>query len=77
MSNQTSEVHYCSKCSLPDATIKWVGRGSMTDLVHGFWKWYCELCAAKESLEYAEEQATRIPELQAKVKELESENRSR
>jgi len=62
----------CENCHKREATTKWLGNGSALDLVHGaYWMW-CEICVVKEQIKYAEESAARLPELRARLSELEN-----
>lgn len=62
----------CQNCGERPATAAWVGEGSMLDAVHGNFQWWCELCALKASLAYAEGLADRIPDLKRRIAALES-----
>jgi hypothetical protein len=57
----------CDNCGQLGATIKWFGEGGTLAFTHGWWKPWCELCALKANLEYAEKQARRIPDLRKQL----------
>lgn len=61
----------CHNCGMRPATIVWSDTGSMMDVVHGNYSYWCDLCAAKESLIYAQKQAVRVPDLIEELKKLE------
>lgn len=60
----------CANCGEREGTIQWLGQGGMLALTHGFYSMWCEVCATRAQLVYAEERAAAIPELQRKLQEL-------
>lgn len=65
------EHHICSNCHERPGTIQWVGEGGFLALSHGWYQWWCEVCATKAQIEYAKARAAVIPDLEAKLAELE------
>lgn len=57
----------CQSCGEHEATLVWIGEGSLLDFVHGFHENWCEICTVKVQLEKAREMAAKIPELEAKL----------
>lgn len=64
----------CANCLTRPAAEQWVGEGGYLAYSHGMSSWWCTLCVAKASLEYARKQAERIPTLEAEVARLEAES---
>lgn len=64
----------CQNCEQRPATTAFSKHGSALDFNHGFYDWWCERCILVASLEYAAEQADRIPELRRRLLELDSPN---
>lgn len=58
----------CAHCRRHKATIKFTKHGGMLEISHGFYELWCECCYTRASLEYAQNQAARIPELREKLK---------
>jgi len=63
----------CAKCKTRPATAWWTGEGGVLAAVHGFYEARCEYCCCEEQLEYARKLAATIPELEAKLAELQAE----
>lgn len=51
------------------ATIQW---GDTLAVTHGGGRWRCELCCLRDQLAHAEERAALIPEMRARIAELEA-----
>jgi len=62
----------CPKCNKRKSTTRWAD-GELA-LTHGWIIYICEICAVTEQLEHAKERAAKIPELEAKLKELEAQD---
>lgn len=67
------ENRTCSNCEKRPATTWWVGEGGTLALVHGMKSPWCEHCCIAEQLKHARKLAASIPELEAKLKELEND----
>lgn len=63
----------CANCKERVGTIKWVGDSGALALSHGFYEMWCEVCALKEQIRYAEERAAALPELRARLFQLTQE----
>ena len=75
MSNFMSppEDQTCAKCQKRPGTAWWAGEGGVIAIVHGFYEARCAYCCVEEQLEYARKLAATIPELEAKLAELQAE----
>lgn len=63
----------CDNCGKREGTIKWVGDGGVMDLVHGAYSMWCEVCTLKEQIKHAEERAAALPEMRARLAEIEND----
>lgn len=61
----------CVKCLTRPSTGTWVGDGGVLAYTHGFGESWCDLCMAREQLAYAEKLAAQIPDIRARLAELE------
>lgn len=62
----------CSNCNQREGTLIW--SASAMDYVHGNYAMWCERCAVAEQLKVAQERAAAIPELEAQLKVLDSQD---
>jgi hypothetical protein len=60
----------CVQCGERAGTVKWYGDGGALAVSHGFYVMWCERCALKAQLAYAEAQAARIPGLRQELEAL-------
>lgn len=61
----------CNNCGDTKAKLSpWVGEGGVSEYIHGHYWYWCEKCQVEAQLEYAEKQAGRIKDLQARLLEL-------
>jgi hypothetical protein len=67
----------CAKCATRPATEWWTGEGGTLAAVHGFYEARCVQCCVEEQLEYARKLAATIPELEAKLIELQGKENTR
>lgn len=58
----------CRKCKKRQATIYWTD--GVLSFAHGAYTEYCKICAVTEQLEHAKERASKVPELEAELKNL-------
>lgn len=54
-------------CKHKATEVPWIGLGSVLDLIHGNYTYWCECCMVKAQLEHAEKLAARIPKLKAEL----------
>lgn len=55
----------CQRCRQRPSAVAW---GDPLAQAHGFYQWWCEVCALSEQLKHAREQAKRIPDLQRRLR---------
>lgn len=65
----------CENCRLRESTGKYVGTGGSLALVHGFYQVWCDHCMLRAQLQYARDEAERIPELEAALLALDPKQR--
>lgn len=58
----------CQNCKKRKATTKWVGEGSVMDLIHGMYENWCGQCCLEAQIEYAEKHKNDLKELREKLK---------
>jgi hypothetical protein len=56
----------CQKCGQREATETWTN--DLMSFVHGMSQEWCNYCCIKEQLDFAREQAMRIPQLEELLK---------
>jgi hypothetical protein len=61
--------HLCDHCQQREAFTAW---GDAMTINHGGGSWRCEICAITEQLNYARERAAAIPDLEARLAELQA-----
>jgi len=61
----------CEKCRVREATMVWTGDSGILGFAHGMGQNWCEYCVVKEQLKHAKEMASKIPELEKRLEELE------
>jgi hypothetical protein len=68
--DEPKDYGICRNCNERAAIGKWVGNGSVMDLVHGNYTYWCEPCMLRAQIEHAREAAERLPELEARLAKL-------
>lgn len=63
----------CQNCKQRPATENWTGGGGVMAFVHGIYQRWCEVCCVTAQLEHAQAQAAQVPELEARLQRLLSE----
>jgi hypothetical protein len=63
----------CDNCGEREGTQKWVGDGGAIALVHGSYSMWCKVCVLKEQIKHAEEWAAALPEMRARLAEIEND----
>lgn len=58
----------CSNCKKHQATMTWIGDGNMMSAVHGQYDYWCDCCALKAQVKYAEERVKALAKLNKKLK---------
>lgn len=65
----------CAKCNEREGTLRFIeDPGNVSMAISHFPNsipWWCKLCAVRAKLAYATQEASRIPELEQELKELE------
>lgn len=62
----------CAKCGERPSTMVWADDGGALAYSHGFYTFWCDVCALTAQLEHAKERAALIPELERKLEEARS-----
>jgi hypothetical protein len=70
--DEPKDYGMCVHCNERPATGKWVDDGGVFAYTHGWYEFWCEPCMVKAQIQYARECAERLPELEARLAELES-----
>ena len=60
----------CANCNKHKGTQNWVGEGGMMEMVHGNYSIWCDCCALKAQIKYAEDAVDRLKELKKKIKKV-------
>lgn len=60
----------CENCNQREGTEKWVGDMGFLAITHGMYSMWCKLCVVSAQLEHAKEAASKIPELEKQLEEL-------
>ena len=60
----------CQNCLKHKGTDKWVGKGSMMDVIHGNYEIWCKCCMIKAQIEHAEKRANDLENLRKKLKSI-------
>lgn len=62
----------CTNCKSRRASVNWVGSGGgVLDYVHGNYTRWCEFCAVTTQVAHCRDAASRLPELEARLADLE------
>jgi hypothetical protein len=67
----TAEPGHCLKCGREAETTSYIGDGGMMAVTHGFSQQWCEMCIVRGQIAYVQDQAARLPDLEAKLATLE------
>lgn len=62
----------CPSCNERPATGIWVGDGGVMAYFHGAYTYWCEPCMLTAQIEHCKEAAERLPELEARLAELQA-----
>lgn len=65
-----TESGLCAKCGERPATVDWVCDGGVLAWARGMSVRRCERCSLEEQLEHARKMAAKIPEIEARLRDL-------
>lgn len=64
----------CANCGKRPGTIAWVGNGGALAYSHGMYQMWCELCTVEADIEYVLKQVERLPGLQERREQLDTDD---